>query len=314
MPDQAVLLENLVKRFGRFTAVDSVSLSVEKGEVIGFLGPNGAGKSTTIRILCGLLAPTSGRAMVAGLDVAKHPEKVKSIIGYMSQKFSLYGDLTVLENACFYAGVYGLDGREASSRVDETLSLVGLDSMKPTRASILPSGWKQRLALGCSLIHKPRILFLDEPTSGVDPGSRRDFWDLIYRFSEEGVTVFVTTHYMQEAEFCNRLGMMYRGRLVATGTPGELRKSSGIGVVEIGCDDAFSAMERILGGDGVDDAVLHGNGLHIYAREPESIVRSVLGMQGVHSVRVIEPSLEDVFVQLVKDFDRSTPDGRSVER
>ena len=233
MAEPAVRLDRLVKRFGGFTAVDSISLEVGQGEVFGFLGPNGAGKSTTIRIMCGLLKPTSGTATIAGIDVAKRPEEVRAGIGYMSQRFSLYKDLTVAENAGFFAGVYGLDGREASRRIEEVLGDVGLAGVGSQPVSVLDPGRRQRLALGCSLLHRPRILFLDEPTSGVDPRTRGEFWDIIYRLAGGGVTVFVTTHYMQEADFCGRLAMIHAGRLVASGTPGELKRVHGPGVVEV---------------------------------------------------------------------------------
>ena len=219
----AVVLEGLTRRFGAFAAVDGISLEVRRGEVFGFLGPNGAGKSTTIRMLCGLLAPTSGRATVAGFDVAREPEAVKRNLGYMSQRFSLYDDLRVEENLDFYAGVYRLPPGKREARKAWVLAMAGLEAHRGRPTGSLPGGWKQRLALGCAVLHEPPILFLDEPTSGVDPASRRAFWDLIYALSEGGVTVFVTTHYMEEAEYCDRLGLVYAGRLIALGTPSELK-------------------------------------------------------------------------------------------
>ncbi|RPJ87221.1 MAG: ABC transporter ATP-binding protein [Acidobacteria bacterium] len=224
MQDQnAVEIENLVKKFGTFVAVDNVSLDVRRGEIFGFLGPNGAGKSTTIRILCGLLRPTSGRAMVGGFDVYTQAEDVRQTIGYMSQRFSLYDDLRVGENIDFFSGVYGVPNGQREKRKREILHLAGLGEREQMLTGLLPGGWKQRLALGCAIVHEPPILFLDEPTSGVDPIARRNFWDLIYDLSLRGQTVFVTTHYMDEAEYCHRLALMYRGRIIAEGTPDQLR-------------------------------------------------------------------------------------------
>jgi ABC-2 type transport system ATP-binding protein len=220
-----VKVENLTKRFGSFTAVDDVTLDVYRGEIFGFLGPNGAGKSTTIRILCGLLAPTSGRATVGGFDVAQDPESVRRNIGYMSQKFSLYDDLTVEENINFFSGIYGVPKERRVERKHRVLEMAGLTDRRASLTGVLSGGWKQRLALGCAILHEPPILFLDEPTSGVDPLARRAFWDLIYEFSSSGQTVFVTTHYMDEAEYCHRIALMYRGRMVELGSPRELKRS-----------------------------------------------------------------------------------------
>jgi ABC-2 type transport system ATP-binding protein len=222
MPDTAVTLRNLVKTFGDFVAVDNVTLDVAKGEIFGFLGPNGAGKSTTIRILCGLLAPTSGQATVAGFDVATEPESVKQNIGYMSQRFSLYDDLTIEENLEFFSGVYGVPQQKREERMLYALQMAGLEERRRTMTRILSGGWKQRLALGCAILHEPPVIFLDEPTSGVDPIARRSFWDLINDLSHAGHTIFVTTHYMDEAEYCHRLALMYQGRMIALGTPAEL--------------------------------------------------------------------------------------------
>ncbi len=223
MSDPAVVVENLEKRFGRFVAVHRVSFQVAKGEVFGFLGPNGAGKSTTIRMLCGILTPSGGGGMVAGFDVATQPEQIKANIGYMSQKFSLYGDLTVEENIDFFSGIYRLPREKKRQRKEWVIEMAGLSGHRHSLTAVLSGGWKQRLALGCAILHEPPIIFLDEPTSGVDPISRRRFWDLIYDLSGRGVTVFVTTHYMDEAEYCNRLGLIYRGELIALGTPHELK-------------------------------------------------------------------------------------------
>lgn len=220
-----VKVENLTKRFGSFTAVDDVTLDVYRGEIFGFLGPNGAGKSTTIRILCGLLAPTSGRATVGSFDVAQDPESVRRNIGYMSQKFSLYDDLTVEENINFFSGIYGVPKERRVERKHRVLEMAGLTDRRASLTGVLSGGWKQRLALGCAILHEPPILFLDEPTSGVDPLARRAFWDLIYDFSSSGQTVFVTTHYMDEAEYCHRIALMYRGRMVELGSPRELKRN-----------------------------------------------------------------------------------------
>jgi len=221
--DLSVVTRQLTKRFGDFTAVDNVNLEVPQGEIFGFLGPNGAGKSTTIRILCGLLSPTSGEASVNGFDVAREPERVKSSIGYMSQKFSLYDDLKVEENIDFFAGVYGVPSDVRPERKAYALRMAGIEEERHRMTYLLAGGWKQRLALGCAILHRPPIVFLDEPTSGVDPVARRQFWDLIYEMAASGTTVFVSTHYMDEAEYCHRIALMYHGRVIALGTPGELR-------------------------------------------------------------------------------------------
>ncbi len=231
----AVEIENLVKRFDNFTAVDNVSLTVNRGEIFGFLGPNGAGKSTTIRILCGLLRPTAGRAMVGGHDVYTQAEQVRQTIGYMSQKFSLYEDLTVGENIGFFSGVYGVPREVRAARKQEILKMAGLEEQERVITGVLPGGWKQRLALGCAIVHEPPILFLDEPTSGVDPMARRVFWDLIYDLSQRRHTIFVTTHYMDEAEYCHRLALMYRGRIIAEGTPAQVKRG------EASMENAFVA-------------------------------------------------------------------------
>jgi ABC-2 type transport system ATP-binding protein len=225
--EAVVKIERLVKRFGSFTAVDEVSLDVDRGEIFGFLGPNGAGKSTTIRILCGLLAPTSGRASVAGFDVARDPESVRRNIGYMSQKFSLYDDLTVEENIDFFSGIYGVSRERRAERKSHVLEMAGLTERRRSLTGVLPGGWKQRLALGCAILHDPPILFLDEPTSSVDPLARRSFWDLIYDLSAAGQTIFVTTHYMDEAEYCHRLALLYGGRVAALGPPSKLKRELG---------------------------------------------------------------------------------------
>ena len=221
--NHAVVVDNLEKHFGGFVAVDRVSFQVGKGEVFGFLGPNGAGKSTTIRMLCGILRPSGGSGTVAGFDIRTQPERIKAHIGYMSQKFSLYQDLTVEENIDFYSGIYCIPAEKKQERKEWVIEMAGLAGHRRSLTAVLSGGWKQRLALGCAILHEPPIIFLDEPTSGVDPISRRRFWDLIYELSERGVTIFVTTHYMDEAEYCDRLGLIYRGELIALDTPGGLK-------------------------------------------------------------------------------------------
>ncbi|HHN72521.1 MAG TPA: ABC transporter ATP-binding protein [Thermopetrobacter sp.] len=225
--EPAVVIENLVKRFGDFVAVDGISCTIRRGEIFGFLGPNGAGKSTTIRILCGLLQPTSGRALVGGLDVATQPEQVRRRIGYMSQRFSLYDDLTVEENIDFFGGIYGVTGELRRERKQFALQMADLEQRRRDLTRLLPGGWKQRLALACAILHQPPILFLDEPTSGVDPIARRSFWDLIYELAAGGQTIFVTTHYMTEAEYCHRVALMHQGRIVALGSPEQLKREHG---------------------------------------------------------------------------------------
>jgi len=220
---KAVIVHDLEKRFGNFTAVNHISLEVDAGEIFGFLGPNGAGKSTTIRMLCGILAPSGGTGSVAGFNILTEAEKIKSHIGYMSQKFSLYEDLTVEENIDFYSGIYRIAPEKKKERKNWVIEMAGLTEHRHSRTAILAGGWKQRLSLGCAILHEPPIIFLDEPTSGVDPISRRQFWDLIYELSGRGVTVFITTHYMDEAEYCDRLGLIYRGELIAIGTPETLK-------------------------------------------------------------------------------------------
>ena len=299
----SVEVENLVKRFGDFTAVDRISFQTRTGEVFGFLGPNGSGKSTTIRILCGLLHPTSGRAIVAGYDVVESPEFIRRNIGYMSQKFSLYADLTVFENLRFYAGMYGVPGSKLRGRIDWALEMAGLHGRESSPTSTLSGGWKQRLALGCAVLHRPPIVFLDEPTSGVDPLSRRLFWELIQRMSSDGVTIFVTTHYMDEAEYCNRLALMNGGKLIALGTPTELKLGSIRGsLLLLECDRLGDALEHMRGFDGVRDVAVFGNALHIVVSDAANApaIREALEADGisVSSLQQIRPSLEDAFVAL----------------
>jgi drug efflux transport system ATP-binding protein len=302
----AVRIENLVKRFGDFTAVDRVSLEVKRGEIFGFLGPNGAGKSTTIRILCGLLPPTSGRATVGGFDVATQPEDVKRSIGYMSQKFSLYDDLSVKENIEFFAGVYGVPLDKFPARRDFVLKMAGLEDKLESQTRLLSGGWKQRLALGCAILHEPPILFLDEPTSGVDPIARRSFWELIYQLSGSGHTIFVTTHYMDEAEYCHRIALMYDGRTIALGSPEELKKSLGQGhLLMLETSDLLDSMTLLQGREGILDVAVFGGGLHVKVDNDEAAIpriRAALDQAGIQirSLEPITPSMEDVFVSLIE--------------
>jgi ABC-2 type transport system ATP-binding protein len=311
----SVTLRDLTKRFGDFVAVRGISLEVGQGEVFGFLGPNGAGKSTTIRMLCGLLAPSSGTGTVAGFDVVRQPEAIKSHIGYMSQKFSLYEDLTVEQNLDFFSGIYLLPREKHAERKAWVLEMAGLQEHRATRTGLLPGGWKQRLSLGCAVLHAPPVLFLDEPTSGVDPISRRRFWDLIYDLAGRGVTVFVTTHYMDEAEYCGRLGLIYRGELIASGTPGELKTLlMRQEVVEVSCERPQDALALVEALPETDEAALFGRGLHVVARGGAAVlipgIESALRAQGIpySNVGRITPSLEDVFVSLIEQKDRELGD------
>jgi ABC-2 type transport system ATP-binding protein len=300
----SVVAENLVKRFGDFNAVAGISFDTRPGEIFGFLGPNGSGKSTTIRILCGLLRPTSGRALVAGFDVALEPEAVRQSIGYMSQKFSLYNDLTVIENLRFFGGMYGMSGQPLRRAIGVTLETAGLSGMESRLVSTLSSGWKQHLALGCALVHRPPIVILDEPTSGVDPIARRESWDLMRRVSAEGITIFVSTHYMDEAEHCNRLALIDRGRLIALGTPAELKRSAVRGeLLGLKCDDPAAAIAVLKDVPGVSGAVIFGGGLHLVADDLNAATKAVrealeAAGQRVHRIERIRPNLEDVFVAL----------------
>jgi drug efflux transport system ATP-binding protein len=299
-----VFAQDLTRVFGDFVAVDHVSFEVPRGEIFGFLGPNGAGKTTTIKILCGLLTPSSGVARVSGWDVSTQYEEIKKRIGYMSQKFSLYEDLTVEENLDFFGGIYGLDGERKQSRDAWVLEMAGLAEKRKSLTRELALGWKQRLALGCAVLHEPPVLFLDEPTSGVDPLSRRSFWDLIHSLALHGVTVFVSTHYMEEAEYCHRLALMSKGRIIALGTPGELKKNwMKDSVVDLECDDLMRAAEMLQNEAVFSEVAVFGSLLHLVTGDADSaisIAKEKLREAGIHLSRIeaITPSLEDVFVTL----------------
>ncbi len=306
----AVEIHDLVKRFNSFVAVDHVSLAVEKGEIFGFLGPNGAGKSTTIRMLCGLLTPTSGSASVNGLDVATQPEEIRRSIGYMSQKFSLYDDLTVEENIDFFSGIYGVPRERRAARKDYVLEMANLTERRGALTQTLSGGWKQRLALGCAILHEPPVLFLDEPTSGVDPLARSAFWRLIHGLASSGHTIFVSTHYMDEAEYCHRLALMYRGKVIALGPPAELK--SGLtthSLLNLEVNDPLGTMRALEGAPGIGDVAVFGGGLHVTVDDPaagEARVRERLGAGGIEirALQKILPSMEDVFVAMIEAEER----------
>jgi ABC-2 type transport system ATP-binding protein len=310
MSDWAVETRDLVKTFGDFVAVDRVSLEVSRGEIFGFLGPNGAGKSTTIRILCGLITPTSGTAMVNGIDVAKDPEQVRRNLGYMSQRFSLYDDLTVEQNIDFFAGLYGVPKDRRNERKDYVLEMARLAERRSALTGSLSGGWKQRLALGCAILHDPPILFLDEPTSGVDPIVRGVFWDLIRGLAKTGHTIFVSTHYMDEAEYCNRLALMHRGKVIALGAPAELRhQASAHSLLRLDSTKPLETMRALEDVPGVVDVAVFGGGLHVTVDDAEATaerIRTKLGAAGIeiHRLEKILPSLEDVFVSMIEGEER----------
>jgi len=299
-----VRVESLTRKFGDFIAVDGISFEIHAGEIWGFLGPNGAGKSTTIRMLCGVMEPTSGRAEVLGYDVARDPDEVKVRIGYMTQGANLWNDLTVEEHLRFYAGLFDLRGTAQDAAVTEWTQRVGLTERRNELAGALPGGYRKRLALACTLLHRPKMLFLDEPTSGVDPVSRREFWDLIVEFAEEGTTVMVSTHYMDEAEHCNQLAFIYGGRLIARGTPAGLKRGANVGhTVEVRSPDPIAVLDALDGLPFVLSAALYGSALHVTLRrrEAEADLHAVLAAKGftTDSIREVTPSLEDVFAALV---------------
>jgi ABC-2 type transport system ATP-binding protein len=302
-PETAPIIsaQGLTKRFGNFMAVNDVTFQVYPGDIVGYLGPNGSGKTTTIRMLCGLIIPTSGTAFVLGVDVVKDPEEVKRQIGYMSQKFALYDDLTVRENLEFYAGVYDVPPEKEKQRLAEIYQMAGLEARTNSLASTLPGGWRQRLALGCALVHKPALIFLDEPTSGVDPVARREFWDLIYQLADEGTTFFVTTHYMDEAEHCSRVGFMHSGRLLAFDSPHDLKRHHLQGAAwAIDVSPLLEAVEVLSQTAGIVQARLHGDQAQVIVAgggwTPESLTADLAGKNlTVTGIETVEPTLEDVF-------------------
>lgn len=301
----AVQVRELTRAFGAFVAVDHVTFAVSPGEIFGFLGPNGAGKTTTIKMLTGLLSPTTGDGRVAGYDIRTESEEIKRSIGYMSQLFSLYGDLTVDENIAFFSGMYEVSKTRFAERRDWVLEMAGLTEHRRQMTAELPLGWKQRLALGCAVLHEPPILFLDEPTSGVDPISRRAFWELIYRLTGDGITVFVSTHYMEEAEYCNRLALMNRGRIIALDRPADLRQQMVEPILEIETSDASAAAQALQNAPGVIEAAMFGRALHVAVDDVDHAraqLPALLAARGITTgeMRVVRPSLEDVFVSLVR--------------
>ncbi|MCK5794076.1 MAG: ABC transporter ATP-binding protein [Anaerolineales bacterium] len=310
MPENqnSVLVSDLTKSFGGFTAVDQVNFSIPKGEIFGLLGPNGAGKTTTIRMLCGILKPTSGQGSVLGFDISKKPEEIKKRIGYMSQHFSLYNDLTAQENIQFYTSIYGVPRAIRKNRIEELIETSGLKDHYNELTKNLSGAWRQRLALACAIAHNPPMLFLDESTAGVDPVSRREFWDLIYDLAGKDVSVLATTHYMDEAEYCNKVGMMYQGKLIANASPDELKDALPGSLFQLDCDKPVEA-ERLLDGmPEVVDSSVHGVLVHVVVRrkKDKNKVVSLLENNGIEVDRMeeIEPSLEDVFITMVESSRR----------
>jgi ABC-2 type transport system ATP-binding protein len=313
--EHALETVELTKSFGRFLAVDRVSFTVERGEIFGFLGPNGAGKTTTMRMLLSLLAPTSGSARVLGHDVVRDVARIRRHTGYMSQRFSLYNDLTVGQNLTFFGGTYGLRGRRLQERLTYALEMAGLAGREREMVRTLAGGWRQRLALGCAILHEPEMLFLDEPTAGVDPISRRGFWELLYALSAGGQTILVTTHYMDEAERCHRLAFIQTGRIVALGTPEEIKRTQMPGeVLELDCDQPGKALAALRADPDLASATLYGAQIHLVARDAvrtAAHVRFVLSGQGlaVRSLQVIAPSLEDAFIASVEQHSEHMEEG-----
>lgn len=316
--DNAIETDLLTKRYNGFTAVDQVSFYVPKGEIFGLLGPNGAGKTTTIRMLCGITLPSEGQGHVLGYDIAKQPEEIKKRIGYMSQKFSLYNDLTPVENLAFYASIYGVPRKDRSSRVAELIDLAGLTNYTQYLTRNLSGAWRQRLALACAIVHNPPMLFLDEATAGVDPVSRREFWDLIYRMAGEGVSVLATTHYMDEAEYCNTIGMMFRGQMIALASPDRLRDELPGTLIQIDCDRPNQAKAILDELPGVIEASLHGALMHVSIESPDqqAEIEQILTRAGirVNQIETILPSLEDVFIYMVDKKRAADPEADKVEK
>ncbi len=312
--EKMIECQDLTRRFGNFTAVDHVSFQINKGSIFGFLGPNGSGKSTVIRMLCGLLQPTAGWARIGGFDVATQTEQIKALIGYMSQKFSLYDELTVHENLMFYGRLYGLTGSTLAQRRDELIALTHIEPYLNRRSGLLSGGWRQRLAMACALMHHPTVLFLDEPTAGIDPVARRELWDLLFEFSGRGMTLFVTTHYMDEAERCSHVGYIYMSKLIVCGEPDELKQlptvnPPGTRRLDITCEHVTLGLQTLRGLPGVRAATVFGQSMHLLVEQSlsEEVLREALRKAGIlHAdIRSIAPSLEDVFVALSSN---ETPD------
>ena len=313
MNNPMIECEGLTRRFGHFTAVDQVTFKIAKGSIFGFLGPNGSGKSTVIRMLCGLLEPSEGTAKIAGYDVVTQTEQIKSMIGYMSQKFSLYDELTVQENLAFYARLYGLRGEASAKRRAELIAITHLEPYLNRRAALLSGGWRQRLAMACSLLHRPSVLFLDEPTAGIDPVARRELWDLLFEFSSAGMTLFVTTHYMDEAERCSEVGYIHMSKLVVCGEPDDLKQlplvnPPGTTRIEVTCDHVTTGLQAVRHMPGVRTATVFGQSMHLLVDKnlQEEAIREKLASAGIaHAdIRPIGPSLEDVFVALTNERER----------
>ena len=306
----AVSVQSLEKKFGDFIAVNRINFKVKEGEIFGFLGPNGAGKSTTIRMLCGIIRPTSGSGRVGGYDIIKEQYKIKEHIGYMSQKFSLYNDLTVEENINFYSGIYKIPRQERKERFQAAIRTAGLEGMESKVTATLAGGWKQRLALGCALLHKPKIIFLDEPTSGVDPITRANFWEVIKGLAGVGVTVFVTTHYMDEAENCNRMVLIYHGTIIASGTPSQMKDEMKNEVLEIEIANSQDSLSKVSKIAGVKEAALFGANIHVVVYDSSRAIPAIKEFLekekvGKFNINKILPSLEDVFVSAIENYDNT---------
>ena len=323
MAEIMIECKGLTKRFGRFTAVDDVSFSIEKGSIFGFLGPNGSGKSTVIRMLCGILAPTSGNATIAGVDVVNDTERVKGLIGYMSQKFSLYDELTVHENLLFYGRLYGLKGKGLQERREELIAITHLEPYLSRRAALLSGGWRQRLAMACALMHRPTVLFLDEPTAGIDPVARRELWGLLFEFASHGMTLFVTTHYMDEAERCSHVGYIHLSKLMVCGVPAELKRLPSVNPpgtrrLDVTCDYVTKGLQILRHEPGIMAATVFGQSMHLLADQSinEGKIHEILAAHGITEadVRPIAPSLEDVFVALTSDARSEQAAGAEVAR
>lgn len=306
-PDVMIECEGLTRRFGRFVAVDDVTFQVRRGRIFGFLGPNGSGKSTVIRMLCGILAPSAGRARIAGLDVVRDGSRIKPLVGYMSQRFSLYDELTVWENLGFFGRLYGLSGTALGRRREELVELTHLAPYLDRRAGLLSGGWRQRLAMACALVHRPQVMFLDEPTAGIDPVARRELWDLLFEFSGQGVTLFVTTHYMDEAERCSDVGYIHLSKLIVCGEPDELKQLAAVNPAgtkrwDVTCEHVTVGLQALRRLAGVRSATVFGQSMHLLVDEAleEEVVRRALAEAGIRGadIRGLGPSLEDVFVTL----------------